>query len=88
MRRIAMPRDRNSLAFLYMLCARVQGVRPVLDAAGTLTGFTGPRLAVMEYLERMRPLQPPPPPDPARLTAKQQRQAVEAWRRRQKRGQR
>jgi hypothetical protein len=43
MRRIAMPRDRNSLAFLYMLCARVQGVRPVLDAAGTLTGFTGPR---------------------------------------------
>ena len=55
-----MPTDRNSLAFLYMACARAEGVRPVFTA-GQLTGLYGPQAAIARYQARMATLQPKPP---------------------------
>ena len=55
-----MPTDRASLAFLYMLCARREGVQPVLAPDGTLVGLQGPERALARYNARMAALQPQP----------------------------
>lgn len=73
MRPIPMPRDRKSLAWLYHFCAGQQGVRPTLDAAGHHTGYTGPKLAVYELLERMRELGPAPALRPQKRQKRQKR---------------
>lgn len=93
-----LPTNRASLAWLYGYCARLAGVEAVLTD-GRVTGFTGPKLAIYEYLERMRRLRPvlaapdpvvaqavrpAPPPDPARMQAKAQRRAMERWSRQRK----
>lgn len=79
---LRLPTDRASLAWLYGYCARRAGVEAVMQD-GRVTGFTGPKLAIYEYLERMRRLRPvlAEPVDPQ---AKARRLAVERWRRRRK----
>jgi hypothetical protein len=56
---VKLPTDRNSLAFLYMACARQEGVQPVLAPDGTLVGLQGPERALARYNARMATLQPP-----------------------------
>lgn len=63
---IPMPTDRASLAFLYMLCARQEGVQPVLAPDGTLVGLQGPERALARYNARMATLQPKPTHRPKR----------------------
>ena len=57
---IPMPTDHKSLAFLYMLCARMEGVQPVLAPDDTLVGLQGPERALARYNARMATLQPKP----------------------------
>lgn len=63
---IPMPTDRNSLAFLYMACARAEGVRPVFAPDGTMLGLQGPQPALARYQARMAALQPKPAHRPKR----------------------
>lgn len=76
---INMPTDRHSLAFLYMLCARHEGVQPVLAADGTLVGLQGPERALARYNARMAQLQPKPPHRPKRSVRRRLVKQGGAW---------